>query len=172
VARGYTARMKRPPAIEGELDARELRFAIVASRFNESVVERLIDGAFEALRDHGADPARLELIRVPGAFDLPLVVRKIAESGRADAIVALGAVIRGETAHFEYIASACADGLSRVAGDTGVPVAFGVLTTSDEDQARERAGGREGNRGADAARAAIELASLIRKLSRHLEQKG
>ena len=103
-------------------------------------------------------------MRVPGAYDLPLVARKIAESGRADAIIALGAVIRGETAHFEYIAAACAQGLSRVAEETGVPVAFGVLTTSTEEQAEERAGGREGNRGADAAEAAIRLASLVRRL--------
>ncbi|MEX1993704.1 MAG: 6,7-dimethyl-8-ribityllumazine synthase [Steroidobacteraceae bacterium] len=156
--------MKRPPALEGDLDARNLRFAIVASRFNDSVVERLIDGAVESLSGHGADPARLELVRVPGAYDLPLIARKIAESGRADAIIALGAVIRGETAHFEHIAAACAQGLSRVAEETGVPVAFGVLTTLTEEQAEERAGGSEGNRGADAAEAAIRLASLVRRL--------
>lgn len=157
--------MNRPPAIEGDLDARDLRFAIVASRFNEAVVERLIDGALELLRSHGADPARLELVRVPGAYDLPLVARRIAESGRVDAIIALGAVIRGETAHFEYVASACAEGLARVAEETGVPVAFGVLTTETEAQAEARAGGSEGNRGADAAEAAIRLASLLRRLA-------
>ena len=157
--------MKRPPAIEGDLDARNLRFAIVASRFNEAVVERLIDGAVQSLDGHGADPERLELVRVPGAYDLPLVARRIAESGRADAIIALGAVIRGETAHFEYVASACAQGLSRVADDTGIPVAFGVLTTETEEQAEARAGGAEGNRGADAAEAAIRLASLLRRLA-------
>ena len=156
--------MNRPQAIEGELDARNLRFAIVASRFNDAVVERLIDGALRSLGGHGADPARLELVRVPGAYDLPLVVRRIAESGRADAIIALGAVIRGETAHFEYVASACAQGLARVADETGVPVAFGVLTTENEEQAEARAGGSEGNRGADAAEAAIRLASLLRRL--------
>jgi 6,7-dimethyl-8-ribityllumazine synthase len=150
--------------LEGGLDARNLRFTILASRFNDSVVERLITGAVDALRHHGADPARLELVRVPGAYDMPVVARRIAESGHADAIIALGAVIRGETAHFDYVASACAEGLSRVADDTGVPVAFGVLTTETDDQAMERAGGRHGNRGADAAEAAIRLASLLRQL--------
>ncbi len=163
--------MKRPPALEGDLDARNLSFAIVASRFNGAVVERLIDGAVEALHGHGVDPARLELVRVPGAYDLPLVARRIAESGRADAIIALGAVIRGETAHFEHIAAACAQGLSRVAVDTGVPVAFGVLTTLTEEQAGARAGGCEGNRGADAARAAVALASLMRKLASRAVEK-
>jgi 6,7-dimethyl-8-ribityllumazine synthase len=123
-----------------------------------------VRGAVDALIAHGADPALLELVRVPGAYDLPPVARRIAESGRCDAIVALGAVIRGETAHFDYVAGECAAGLARVAGDTGVPVAFGVLTTEDEAQALERAGGSEGNKGADAALAAVELATLLRKL--------
>jgi 6,7-dimethyl-8-ribityllumazine synthase len=150
--------------VEGDLRVGDLRIALVASRFNEAVVERLVAGAVEALVAHGADRAGLELVRVPGAFDLPPVVRRVAESGRFDAIVALGAVIRGETAHFDYVAGECAAGLARVGCETGVPVAFGVLTTDDEEQALERAGGREGNKGADAARAAIELASLARKL--------
>jgi 6,7-dimethyl-8-ribityllumazine synthase len=150
--------------IEGDLQARGLRFAIVASRFNDPVVEKLIDGAVGALTRHGASVGQLELVRVPGAFDLPLVVRRIAEAGRADAIIALGAVIRGDTAHFDYVAGECASGLSRVASDTGVPVAFGVLTTDTVEQAEERAGGSEGNRGADAAQAAIYLATLLKKL--------
>jgi 6,7-dimethyl-8-ribityllumazine synthase len=150
--------------VEGDLRIGDLRIALVASRFNEAVVERLVQGAVQALAAHGADPARLELVRVPGAFDLPPVVRRIAESGQFDAVVALGAVIRGETPHFDYVASECAAGLARVANETGVPVAFGVLTTNTEEQAMERAGGSEGNKGADAARAAIELASLMRKL--------
>ncbi len=150
--------------VEGDLRIGDLRIALVASRFNETVVERLVQGAVQALAAHGADPARLELVRVPGAFDLPPVVRRIAESGQFDAVVALGAVIRGETPHFDYVASECAAGLARVASETGVPVAFGVLTTDTEEQAMERAGGSEGNKGADAARAAIELASLMRKL--------
>ena len=150
--------------VEGDLRVGDLRIALVASRFNETVVERLVKGAVEALAAQGADPRSVELVRVPGAFDLPPVVRRIAESGRCDAIVALGAVIRGETTHFDYVAGECAAGLARVAADTGVPVAFGVLTTENEEQALERAGGREGNKGADAARAAIELANLVRKL--------
>lgn len=150
--------------IEGSLEARNLKFTIVAARFNDSVVERLIEGSLDALRRHGADPAQLELVRVPGAYDLPVVVRRIAESGRVDAIIALGAVIRGETAHFDFVAGECAAGLSRVAADTGIPVAFGVLTTDTEEQAEERAGGKEGNRGADAAQTAIRLATLMKKL--------
>jgi 6,7-dimethyl-8-ribityllumazine synthase len=152
--------------LEGELRVGDLRIALVASRFNEAVVERLVAGAVDALARHGADPAGLELVRVPGAYDLPPVVRRIAASGRYDAVVALGAVIRGETPHFDYVAGECAAGLARIADETGVPVAFGVLTTDTEEQAFERAGGAEGNRGADAARAAIELANLMRKLER------
>jgi 6,7-dimethyl-8-ribityllumazine synthase len=150
--------------VEGDLRVGDLRIALVASRFNESIVERLVQGAVEALASHGADPASLELVRVPGAFDLPPVVRKLAESRNFDAIVALGAVIRGETPHFDYVAGECAAGLARIANETGVPVAFGVLTTDTVEQAEERAGGGEGNKGADAARAAIELANLMRKL--------
>jgi 6,7-dimethyl-8-ribityllumazine synthase len=150
--------------VEGDLPVGSLRIALVASRFNEAVVERLVEGAVQALVAHGADPGGLELIRVPGAFDLPPVVRQIAESRQFDAIVALGAVIRGETPHFNYVASECAAGLARIASETRVPVAFGVLTTDTEEQAMERAGGREGNKGADAACAAIELANLMRKL--------
>ena len=150
--------------VEGDLRVGKLRIALVASRFNEAVVERLVKGAVDALVAHGADPASLELVRVPGAFDIPPVALRLARSGRCDAIVALGAVIRGETAHFDYVAGECAAGIARVAADTGVPVAFGVLTTEDEAQALARAGGAEGNKGADAALAAVELASLLRKL--------
>jgi 6,7-dimethyl-8-ribityllumazine synthase len=150
--------------VEGDLRVGDLRIALVASRFNESVVDRLVAGAVDALVSRGAPRAGLELVRVPGAFDLPPVVRRIAASGRFDAVVALGAVIRGETAHFDYVAGECAAGLARVADETGVPVAFGVLTTENEEQALARSGGSEGNKGADAAFAAIELANLLRKL--------
>jgi 6,7-dimethyl-8-ribityllumazine synthase len=150
--------------VEGDLRVGDLRIALVASRFNEAVVGRLVKGAVDALVAQGANPAGLELAWVPGAYDLPLIARRLADSGRFDAIVALGAVIRGETAHFDFVAGECAAGLSRVAGETGVPVAFGVLTTENEEQAMERAGGSEGNKGADAALAAIELANLLRKL--------
>ncbi|HEY5558115.1 MAG TPA: 6,7-dimethyl-8-ribityllumazine synthase [Steroidobacteraceae bacterium] len=150
--------------IEGDLQAGDLRIAVVASRFNPMVVDRLVQGALATLASHGADPARVSLVRVPGAFDLPPVVRRIAAAQGCDAIVALGAVIRGETAHFDYVAAECAAGLARVASESGVPVAFGVLTTDTVEQALERAGGSEGNKGSDAASAAIELASLMRKL--------
>ena len=152
--------------VEGDLRVGDLRIALVASRFNETVVERLVTGAVEALVARGAARHGLELVRVPGAFDLPPVVRRIANSGRFDAVIALGAVIRGETAHFDYVAGECAAGLARIADETGVPVAFGVLTTDTEEQAFERAGGSEGNRGADAARVAVELANLMRRLAR------
>lgn len=152
--------------LEGDSNAGNLRIALVASRFNEAVVERLVAGAVDALAAQGADPEALELVRVPGAFDLPPVVRRIALSRRFDAIVALGAVIRGDTPHFDYVAGECAAGLARIASETGVPVAFGVLTTDTEEQAMDRAGGAEGNRGADAARAAVELANLMRALDR------
>ncbi len=150
--------------IEGDLEAAGLRITIVASRFNGPIVERLVDGAVKTLLQHGATPAGLAIVRVPGAFDLPVVARKVAVAGRPDAIIAVGAVIRGETAHFDYVAGECASGLTRIADDTGVPIAFGVLTTDTVEQAEERAGGSEGNRGADAALAAIRLATLMRKL--------
>jgi len=156
--------MQELRVIEGDLRAHGLRFTIIAARFNDFVVDRLVDGAVKALRSHGATPEHLELVRVPGAFDLPVVARRIAERRRPDAIIALGAVIRGETAHFEHVAGECASGLARVALDTGVPVTFGVLTTETVEQAADRAGGSEGNRGADAAEAAIRLASLLKKL--------
>ncbi len=150
--------------VEGDRRVGDLRIALVASRFNESIVERLVQGAVDALVSQGADPASLELVRVPGAFDLPPVVRRLALARDCDAIVALGAVIRGDTPHFDYVATECAAGLARVATETGVPVAFGVLTTDTVEQAEERSGGSEGNKGADAARVAIELANLMREL--------
>ena len=150
--------------INGDLIARDLRFAIVASRFNDLVVDSLIRGAVDALLRHGASEKQVEIIRVPGAFDLPFVVRRVAASKRYDAIVALGAVIRGATSHFDYVAGQCAAGLARVSEETGVPVAFGVLTTETIEQAFERAGTKAGNKGADAALVALELANLLRRL--------
>ncbi len=150
--------------INGDLIARDLRFAIVASRFNDLVVDSLIRGAVDALLRHGASEKQIEIIRVPGAFDLPFVVRRVAGSKRYDAVVALGAVIRGATSHFDYVAGQCAAGLARVSDETGVPVAFGVLTTETIEQAFERAGTKAGNKGADAALAALELANLLRRL--------
>src|SRR5262245_4631313 len=150
--------------IEGDLQCRELRFAILASRFNELIVEQLVKGAIDALRRHGAGDKQIEIVRAPGAFDLPLVARKLAESRRYDAIVAVGAVIKGATAHFDYVAGECAGGLAAVARETGVPVSFGVLTTDTIEQALERAGTKAGNKGADAALAALELANLLRRI--------
>jgi 6,7-dimethyl-8-ribityllumazine synthase len=151
--------------INGDLVARDLRFAIVASRFNEYIVDSLIRGAVDALLRHGAGEKQIEVIRVPGAFDLPFVVRKVAASKRYDAVVALGAVIRGATPHFDYVAGQCAAGLARAADETGVPVAFGVLTTETIEQAIERAGTKAGNKGADAALCALELANLLKRLN-------
>jgi 6,7-dimethyl-8-ribityllumazine synthase len=143
---------------------RDLRIAIVAARFNETIVEGLVRGAVDALLRHGASEKQIELVRVPGAFDLPFAVRKVAASRRPDAIVALGAVIRGATPHFDYVAGQCAAGLARAAEDSGVPVAFGVLTTDTIEQAVERSGTKAGNKGADAALCAVEMANLLKRL--------
>jgi 6,7-dimethyl-8-ribityllumazine synthase len=156
--------MENIRVIEGDLQARDLKFAIVASRFNDFVVDRLVKGAIDALRRHGASDAQIDIVRVPGAFEMPPVVRKLAVSRRYDAIVALGAVVRGDTPHFQYVAGECASGIARVASDTGVPVGFGVLTVDTVEQAIDRAGGKSGNKGADAALAALELANLLRRL--------
>jgi 6,7-dimethyl-8-ribityllumazine synthase len=150
--------------LSGDLLARDLRFAIVASRFNDHIVDSLVRGAVDALLRHGAGEKQIEIIRVPGAFDLPFVAKRLAASKRYDAVVALGAVIRGATPHFEHVAAQCASGLARASEETGVPVAFGVLTTDTIEQAIERAGTKAGNKGADAALCALELANLLRRL--------
>jgi 6,7-dimethyl-8-ribityllumazine synthase len=149
---------------QGDLLARDLRFALVAARFNDSIVDNLIRGATDALLRHGASEKQIELIRVPGAFDLPAIVRRVALSRRFDAVIALGAVIRGATPHFDLVAAQCAAGLARASEETGVPVAFGVLTTDTIEQAVERSGTKASNRGFDAALAALELANLLRRL--------
>jgi 6,7-dimethyl-8-ribityllumazine synthase len=154
----------QPKIIEGELLARDLRFGIIAARFNDFVVEPLIRGAFDALRRHGVGDKQIELVRVPGAFDMPIVARKLALSQRYDALIALGAVIRGQTPHFDYVAGECAGGIARIALESGVPIAFGVLTTDTAEQAVDRAGGKAGNKGADAALVAVEMANLLRRL--------
>jgi 6,7-dimethyl-8-ribityllumazine synthase len=155
---------EQPKVIEGELLARDLRFAFVAARFNDFIVEPLIRGALDALKRHGATEKQIEIVRVPGAFDIPIVARKLALSRRYDALIALGAVVRGQTPHFDYVAGECASGLARIALETGVPMAFGVLTTDTMEQAVDRAGGKAGNKGADAALAAVEMANLLRRL--------
>jgi 6,7-dimethyl-8-ribityllumazine synthase len=154
----------QPKIIEAELAARDLRFAIIAARFNDFVVEPLLRGALDALKRHGVLEKQIEIVRVPGAFDIPIVARKLALSRRYEALIALGAVIRGETPHFDYVAGECAGGLSRVALETGIPVAFGVLTTDTLEQAVDRAGGKAGNKGTDCALVAIEMANLLRRL--------
>jgi 6,7-dimethyl-8-ribityllumazine synthase len=150
--------------LEGDLVARDLRFAIVASRFNEFVVDRLVDGAIDALVRHGASEKNLEIVRVPGAFEMPLAVRRLAQTRRYDAIVALGAVVRGQTSHFDIVAGENASGLSRVQLESGVPVGNGVLTTESMEQAIDRAGGKAGNKGAEAALAALEMANLLKRI--------
>ena len=151
--------------LQGDLLARDLRFAIVAARFNDTIVENLVRGAVDALVRHGASEKQIETIRVPGAYDLPFVVRRVAMAKRADAIVALGCVIRGATPHFDYVAGQCASGLARASEDSGVPIAFGVLTTENIEQALERSGTKAGNQRADAAMVAIEMANLLRRLA-------
>jgi 6,7-dimethyl-8-ribityllumazine synthase len=149
---------------EGSLHAAGMRLAIVAGRFNDAVTKPLLEGALDALRDHGADVADVPLAWVPGAYEIPLVAKRLAASGDVDAVICLGAVIRGETPHFEYVAGQCAAGVTRAALDTGVPVVFGVLTTDDVPQAMARAGGSEGNKGYEAAVTAIEMVDLMRQL--------
>ncbi len=155
---------EQPKIIEGELLARDLRFAILASRFNEFVVEPLIRGALDALRRHGVADKQIDIVRVPGAFDIPIVARKLALAHRYEALIALGCVIRGQTPHFDYVAGECAGGIARIALESGVPIAFGVLTTDTAEQAVDRAGGKAGNKGADAALVALEMANLLRRL--------
>jgi 6,7-dimethyl-8-ribityllumazine synthase len=150
--------------VTGELIARDMRFAIVAARFNDLVVRNLVDGALDALRRHGAVDNDLLVVHVPGAFELPLAVRRLAKSRRYEGIVALGAVIRGETPHFEFVCRECAAGLRQAMDDFEVPVGFGVLTCDTVDQAMARAGGKAGNKGAEAALAALELVSVLRQL--------
>lgn len=150
--------------IEGNLNATGLKFAIVVARFNSFITERLLAGALDVLTRSGCNPGDIEIVKVPGSWELPIIVKTLAEQHRHDAIIALGAVIRGDTPHFDYIASQAAAGLSQIPLDTGVPVAFGVLTTNTVEQATDRAGAKSGNKGADAAQTAIEMANLLRRL--------
>ncbi len=149
---------------EGALTVLDGRFAIVASRFNDFIVGRLVDGAVDTLRRHGAADADIELAWVPGAWELPLVADKLAATRRFDAIITLGAVIRGATAHFDYVSGGCARGIASVGERHGLPVIFGVLTTDTIEQAIERAGSKAGNKGGEAAATAIEMVNLLRGL--------
>lgn len=150
---------------EGKLQAAGLRFGIVISRYNDFITRRLLDGALDALIRHGGSADDVDIAWVPGSFELPLVVKRLAESGRYDAVIALGAVIRGATAHFEYVASESAKGVAMTAMQTGVPCIYGVLTAETIEQAIERAGTKLPNRGFEAAVSAIEMADLIRQLA-------
>ncbi|MFA7535252.1 MAG: 6,7-dimethyl-8-ribityllumazine synthase [Desulfuromonadales bacterium] len=148
--------------IEGKLDATGLRFGIVVSRFNSFISERLLEGAIDALVRHGVDANTIEVLRVPGAFEIPLATKKMATSQRYDAIICLGAVIRGSTPHFDYVAAEVSKGIATVSLEAEVPVAFGVLTTDNIEQAIERAGSKAGNKGAEAAVGVIEMVNLLK----------
>jgi 6,7-dimethyl-8-ribityllumazine synthase len=153
-----------PEFVEGTYAAQDASFSIVVSRFNAFITEKLLDGALDALRRHGADMDRVTVVWCPGSFEIPLVARRLAESDVYDAVLCLGAVIRGATSHYDLVAGEVAKGVGRVALQTGVPVIFGVITTDTIEQAIERAGTKAGNKGADAAVAAIEMVNLLRQL--------
>jgi 6,7-dimethyl-8-ribityllumazine synthase len=150
--------------IEGDFTSGKGKFAIVVGRWNAFVVESLLSGALDTLKRHGVADAQISIVRAPGAFEIPLVCKKIAEQKKVDAIIALGAVIRGGTPHFEYVAGECTKGLAQVMMEYGVPVAFGVLTVDSIEQAIERSGTKAGNKGAEAATSALEMVSLLGKL--------
>ncbi len=148
--------------LQGSLDATALRVGVVVSRFNEFITEALAKGALEVLKKQGCSDENITFVKVPGAWELPVAAKALAQ--RCDAVVALGAVVRGDTPHFDYVAGGASDGLQAVSVQTGVPIAFGVLTTDNMQQAMDRAGGKSGNKGAEAAEVAIELANLLKSL--------
>lgn len=150
--------------IEGSYDGRHLRVAVIASRFNETITKQLLDGALDCLRRHGMPDEFVTVAWVPGAFEIPAAAKRVASSGEVDAVVCVGAVIRGETPHFDFVAGHAMNGIGRVALETGVPVAAGVLTTETVEQASDRAGGKMGNKGFEAAMAALEMANLFTAL--------
>jgi len=150
--------------IQGELQAKGLKFAIIVSRFNDFITGKLLEGAVDALLRHGAKEEDIDVIKVPGAFEIPLTAKKIAAKGSYDALICLGTVIRGATPHFDYVASEVSKGVATASMETGVPIAFGVLTTDTIEQAVERAGTKSGNKGFDAAMTAMEMAQIFKKL--------
>ncbi|MHB0873333.1 MAG: 6,7-dimethyl-8-ribityllumazine synthase [Acidithiobacillus ferrooxidans] len=150
--------------IEGSLQAGEHRFALLVSRFNSFITQQLEQGAIDALRRHGAKEEQLHVVHAPGAYEMPLIAQKLARSGNYDAVLCLGAVIRGGTPHFDYVAAEVSKGVAQVSMDTGVPVIFGVLTTDSIEQAIERAGTKAGNKGFDAAMTALEMVQLLRQI--------
>jgi len=149
---------------EGNLDAKGLKFALVVTRFNSLITDRLLSGALDALARTGCPEGNIEIVKIPGSWELPVVARQIAEKKKHDAIICLSAVIRGETPHFDYIASEASKGLAQTAMEFGIPVSFGVLTCETLDQAIDRAGAKSGNKGFDAAMSAVEMGNLMRKL--------
>lgn len=153
-----------PKVVEGRLSAEGFRFAIIVSRFNDFICSRLMEGAVDALSRHGCDEENMVIIRVPGAFEMPLAARKLARTGQYDAVICLGAVIRGATPHFDYVAAEVSKGIASVALESETPVTFGVLTTDNLEQAIERAGSKSGNKGYEAAMAAIEMVNLFKEL--------
>lgn len=163
---------ERANHIEGNLSAAGRSFAVVASRFNDFVVKALLDGALDAVRRHGGDASGVDVAWVPGSYEIPVVAREMALSGRYDAVICLGAVIRGSTAHFDYVAGGVAGGISSVALETGIPVIFGVITTETIEQAIERAGTKMGNKGFEAAVSAIEMADLMPKIREGAPESG
>jgi 6,7-dimethyl-8-ribityllumazine synthase len=150
--------------IEGKLDAQGMRIGIIVSRFNDFVTEKLLDGAMDALKSHGGEEEQIKIVRVPGAFEIPLLAHKMAASGKYDALICLGAVIRGDTPHFEYIAQEVSRGIGRAIVEHRIPIAFGVLTTNNVEQALQRAGTKAANKGYEAALTAIEMAGLNREI--------
>lgn len=153
-----------PEYIEGHYNATDLRFAIVVSRFNEFITEQMLEGALDALKRHGADLDQVKVAHCPGSLEVPVVAKKFAESGDFDAVICIGAVIRGATSHYDLVCSGALSGTSRVAMETGIPVIFGIITTDTIEQAIERSGTKAGNKGAEAAIAAIETADVLRKI--------
>ncbi len=156
--------MKDIPVIEGQLTISNARIALLVARFNSFIVERLLDGAIDTLKRHGAEDRDLEIIRVPGAFEMPITAQRLAATKKYDAIVALGAVIRGGTPHFEYVAGECTKGLSSVSLNQDIPIALGVLTVDSIEQAIERAGTKAGNKGGEAAMSVIEMVNLLKEI--------
>ncbi|HHN64511.1 MAG TPA: 6,7-dimethyl-8-ribityllumazine synthase [Nitrospirae bacterium] len=149
---------------EGEVTGKGLRFCIIASRFNDFITTKLIEGALDALRRHGTADKDIDIVRVPGAFEIPLTAKKIAGKGGYDGIIALGTIIRGATPHFDYVASEAAKGIALASMETGTPIAFGIITSDTIEQAIERAGSKAGNKGWDAAITAMEMANLLKKI--------
>lgn len=156
--------MNTPRTIEGQMNAQGLKFAIVATRFNDFIVDRLVGGAVDYLLRHGGNLDDITIIRIPGAFEMPVVCQKVAKSGSYDAIIALGAVIRGATPHFDFVASEATKGIAHISLDTGIPIGFGLLTTDTIEQAIERAGSKAGNKGSESAAAVLETVRVLQNL--------